>query len=233
MPLVFISVRRSSWSTSRSAASRRFSGEESGVSPFRNSVSRRFSMTSDSVKTVLPTTTATRSTIAAGDTAAASRVSNTIRGPILKRLSNREEELKVADAGDGRGSAAEEKLLICARQAVVRRWIDAVRQIDGERTDGRVIPNSVADGVHRIVEVGQTFLTKAEGEALQARVDVAEVMEDDTLYVVAEKRKAQLGLMEQQRVAAYGVAGLRIARAGLIVGEGAQGRIAATEEAIG
>ena len=64
-------------------------------------------------------------------------------------------------------------------------------------------------------------------------VDVAHVVEEDAVDVVAEEGKAQFGGMEQQRIAAERKAGDQVARAGLVVREAAVRRAAAAEEVLG
>ena len=132
-----------------------------------------------------------------------------------------------------RRRGAQDQFLVSSLQAEIGRRIDAVGQVDADRADGRAVADAEAGGVHHVIEILHVALVDAEGDAAEVAVDVAHVVENDAVDVVAQQREAQLGGVEEQRVAAEMEAGLEVARAGLVVGEAAMRRAAAAEEVLG
>src|SRR5437868_2725235 len=155
--------------------------------------------------TVSPTTTATRSTTPAAAAKIKDGIIRIVR--ISKRLPDGKEKLKVISLLDGWRGAAKQKLLISALQTVVRRRVNAVRQIDANRSYGRAVADAETGGVHHIIEIRDVFLVDTERELAQIRVDVSHIMKEHALDVVSDQRKAQFGGMEEQRVSAQWKAG--------------------------
>src|SRR5882724_8874535 len=208
---------------------RRFSGLRSSGSPFMNSVSRTSRKSSDSVMTWFPTTTATRSTTPA---TAIQAVANAIRHRISKRLPDREEELKLPRVLNRRLSRTVQELLDrrARRVPVVRRRIEAVRQIHAHRPHRSLVANTESCGLYRVIKIGHVPLSIAERDAAEVRVDISEVVKDYAANVVADQRKTQLRRMKEQRIAAHRETGNQIARTRLVVREAPlRGRAATIE----
>src|SRR5262245_10300936 len=78
--------------------------------------------------------------------------------------------------------------------------------------------------MHHVIEVLQITLMYTEGDRSEIREDIPHVMEEHAADVIADKRKAKFGGMEEQRISPNGKPGIRIAWAGLIVRKSAVGR---------
>src|ERR1017187_4149771 len=163
---------------------------------------------------------------------------------VSKGLSYGEKELEVADVLDdalirragGRGAGIDAggvQLLGGSLEAVEIRRIDTVPQVHTERPDRGAVANPKADSMHHVVEILEVMLIGAEGQVFEAGVDIAHVVVEDTADVVADQRKAELGLVEQESAAAQGEASAGVAGTGLKFGKAAVGVAAAAEEAFG
>src|SRR5579884_1827616 len=159
-----------------------------------NSSIRNSSITSVSVMTSVPTTTAIRSSNTAQAAETKRIPKQNVR--ILKRLSNRKEELKMADMLDRRRRRVEQQLLICAFQSVKRRRIDAIGEVQPNGADRGLITDPKTGGVHHIIEVRQIILMDPERNRAETGVNISHVVKQHTLNVVSHERKTQFGGME-------------------------------------
>src|SRR5581483_5722044 len=97
----------------------------------------------------------------------------------------------------------------------------------------------------RVIEILNVILMEAERDIAQAAINIAHIVEDHTLDVLAFKREPQFDVVNEQRItaeresgrlrgrAARHKRGADVARAGLIEGEGAQGVRASRIEPLG
>src|SRR5262245_52770791 len=125
-----------------------------------------------------------------------------------------------------------------------RGWVDAVSQVEAKRSDWSSIADAKARGMHGVIEVLEVALVKAERYVAERAEDVAHVMKEDALNVVADERKSQLDIVKEERVSPERKTGrLRcratwcqrssgVARSGLVKGESAERVGAASEEAL-
>src|SRR5215472_17290452 len=146
-------------------------------------------------------------------------------------LPDRNEELKFADALYRLDRAVVDQIQVRPFQTIECRRIQTVSQIQTHRPNGRAIPDAEPDGLHHVVEVLQVALVKAERDAAQVRIDIAHVMDQHTMDVIADQREMKLGGVEQQGIASYGKSGFQVAGTGLIVGKAAVRTGAAAVEA--
>src|SRR5512135_2136413 len=78
------------------------------------------------------------------------------------------------------------------------RRIDAVRQIHPDRSNRRAVADSKSHRVNHVIEVLQIALMHTEGNFIEARIDVAEIVKEHASHIVADHRKTKLGLMEEE-----------------------------------
>src|SRR3954454_21543820 len=90
-----------------------------------------------------------------------------------------------------------EKILIGSLQAIKRRGIQAVSEVQADGAHGRAIADAEADGLHHVIEVRDVALFVTEGDASQVGVDVAQVMEEHAGDVIAQEGKPQFRGMEE------------------------------------
>src|SRR5208283_4453503 len=103
----------------------------------------------------------------------------------------------------------------------VKAWrVEVVGQVHAEWADGRAVANAKAGRVNHVIEVSEAVLLHAEGKVVRAGEGVAEIVKQNAADILSDKREPQFGLIEEQRIAADGEAGLRVARSGLLLGEG-------------
>ena len=141
---------------------------------------------------------------------------------------------KLRDGLERGGRGAQDEFLVRAFQPEVGRRIDAVGEVDADRAD-RACGSGCRNRRHAPCNRSpacRVWWTRKE-MLLRSRVDIPHVMEDDAVDVVAQQGEAQLGAVEQERVAAEVEAGLQVARPGLVIGEAAMRGAAAAEEVLG
>src|SRR5579862_7738054 len=76
---------------------------------------------------------------------------------------------------------------LCARslESDELRRIDAVSEVDTQRTNGCAVADAESDGVNHIVEIGESVLVNSERNRAEMRVDVTSIVKNDTADVVA------------------------------------------------
>src|SRR5579872_129198 len=242
-----------SWSIRRSAASCLACGVIVSGVLFRKSVSLISRSMSLSLTTCFPTITAMRSSTTALDAAVTRNRAMQVRRRISKGLPNGEEELEMSGVllsgltvawrlGAREARVALQQLHRRPAEAYERRWVDAVSQIEADRADRRTVADSEAYRLHRIIEILQVFLAEAQRQIPDRAVDVAHVVKEHALYVVADERKAHLDVIDEQSISAQREAGGRaghaagnkrgpkVERPRLVVRECAQGVRASRKE---
>src|SRR5437764_8357264 len=155
-----------------------------------------------------------------------------------KRLSNREEVLKMAHilldasrscAGTGI-YAGVEQILLRAFESEKGRRINAVAQVYAQRPHRGAVSNTEAHGMHHVIEILKVFLFYPERKIAQAGIRIAEIVKSHATDVIADQRKPEFGLVEQQRRATQRKSGSDIPRAGLVFRKTAMRGAAAAEK---
>ena len=132
---------------------------------------------------------------------------------ILERLPDREEKLIMANALRRRSAVAGqlvEGLIRIAVEQLSRRagkpnvgWrVDAIRDVGADRPYGSSIANPKSDGVDHVIEILRIVLMEAERKRAETGINIAHVMKDHALNILTEKRKTQLDIIDEERIAA-------------------------------
>ena len=88
-----------------------------------------------------------------------------------------------------------------------RGRIDAIRQVQANRSDRCAIADAEAHRMRRVIEVLQIPLMKTERDVAQRAEDVAHVVEDYSLDVFSDEWEPQLDVIEEQSISAEREAG--------------------------
>ena len=113
------------------------------------------------------------------------------------------------------------------------KTFDAVRQIHAQRSHRRPVPHAEAHCVHRVVEILYVALCLPQRDLAEAGVDVPHIVEEYAADIVADQRKAELVLIEEQECATQIQPRSRVARPRLQFREPAMRGTAAAEETLG
>src|SRR5579863_333786 len=95
-----------------------------------------------------------------------------------------------------------QELLHGALKSVEAGRINAIREIYPYRTYGSFITDSETHRVHHIVEVIEVPLVKAERDIFDAGVNVSGIVEQNAADILANQRKAQFDIADEDGVAA-------------------------------
>src|SRR5258708_899178 len=141
-----------------------------------------------------------------------------------KRLSNREEILKVAhvllDAPAGQtgagGDARVDQILLRSLESEEGRRVDTVAQVYPQRPYRRAVADAKPYGVHHVIEVLKVLLVEPEREVAQAGIGIAGIVKGHSSDIISDQGKTEFGLIEQEGRAAQGETRGGIARPRLI-----------------
>src|SRR3954454_12027857 len=107
-----------------------------------------------------------------------------------------------------------QQVLIGAFQPPEPWRVDTVSKVKSNGADRRPIANTEPDRVNHVVEVLEISLFYPKRDVVEVRINVAGVVEEHTADVIADQRKAKLGVINQQRLAADRKSGQKITRTG-------------------
>src|ERR1700682_5465301 len=95
-----------------------------------------------------------------------------------------------------------------------------------------MVSEAKTECLYGVVEVLKILLMPPQADVLDVGINVTQVIEQHAAKIVADQRKAQLHVIDEQGIAAEREPGDQVAWSSLVVGEGALGRGAAGKESL-
>src|SRR5438309_1739454 len=96
-------------------------------------------------------------------------------------------------------TGVDQVLLIGCLEADKVWRIDAVCEVHAHRANRRAVANADTDGVNHVIEIVVAALRLAKRKVAETGVDIPGIVEEHAAEVIANQRKTQLRLIEEQR----------------------------------